>query len=142
MLNKFKSNQMSQKVEKTNAELLELVRSLNMTPAEKGSKKEAKLKKIAEKIKVLFDSYNEQREDIRLDHAHTEENGVLDLNEKGEYKFTKEGIKAMSKDMKALLDKKFDFYQFSFSTEGIEDLKFLAGWVEKIEVEVETEIEE
>jgi ElaB/YqjD/DUF883 family membrane-anchored ribosome-binding protein len=132
---------MAQKVEKTNAELLELVRNLNITPAEKGSKKEAKLKKIAEKIKVLFDSYNEQREDIRLDHAYTSENGVLELNEKGEYKFTKEGIKAMSKDMKALLDKKFDFYQFTFSSEGIEDLKFLAGWVEKIEVEVEAEIE-
>ena len=133
---------MAQKVTRTNAQLLELVRNLNMTPAEKGSKKEAKLKKIAEKIKKLFDEYNEQREDIRLDHAHTESNGVLDLNEKGEYKFTKEGIKAMAKDMKALLDKEFDFYQFTFSTEGIDDLKFLAGWVEGIEAEQPTEDEQ
>ena len=42
---------MSQKVTKTNADLLELVKNLNMTPAEKGSKREIKLKKIAEKIK-------------------------------------------------------------------------------------------
>jgi hypothetical protein len=133
---------MAQKVTRTNAQLLELVRNLNITPAEKGSKKEAKLKKIAEKIKKLFDEYNEQREDIRLDHAHTESNGVLDLNEKGEYKFTKEGIKAMTKDMKALLDKEFDFYQFTFSTEGIDDLKFLAGWVEGIEAEQPTEDEQ
>lgn len=133
---------MAQKVTRTNAQLLELVRNLNITPAEKGSKKEAKLKKIAEKIKKLFDEYNEQREDIRLDHAHTESNGVLDLNEKGEYKFTKEGIKAMAKDMKALLDKEFDFYQFTFSTEGIDDLKFLAGWVEGIEAEQPTEDEQ
>lgn len=131
---------MAQKVEKTNAELLDLVRNLNQTPAEKGSKREAKLKKIAEKVKVLFDEYNEKREDIRLDHAHTEDNGVLNLNEKGEYKFTKDGIKAMAKDMKKLLDTKFDFYQFTFSTEGIEDLQFLAGWVEKIEVKIEEEI--
>lgn len=131
---------MAQKVEKSNSDLLDLVRSLNMTPAEKGSKKEAKLKKIAEKVKVLFDEYNEKREDIRLDHAHTESNGVLDMNEKGEYKFTKDGIKAMAKDMKALLEKKFEFYQFTFSTEGIEDLEFLAGWVEKIEVKVQEEI--
>ena len=126
---------MAQKVNKTNAELLELVRFLNSTPVEKGSKAEAKLKKIAEKIKPLFEDYNEKREDIRLDHAYTESNGVLELNEKGEYKFTKEGIKAMAKDMKALLDDTFEFYQFTFSKEGIEDFKFLAGWVEGIEAE-------
>ena len=126
---------MATKVNKTNAELLDLVRSLNTTPVEKGSKAEAKLKKIAEKIKPLFEDYNEKREDIRLDHAHTEANGVLELNEKGEYKFTKDGIKAMSKDMKKLLDETFEFYQFTFSSEGIEDFKFLAGWVEGIEAE-------
>jgi ElaB/YqjD/DUF883 family membrane-anchored ribosome-binding protein len=130
---------MATKVNKSNAELLELVRALNMTPVEKGSKAEAKLKKIAEKIKPIFEGYNEKREDIRLDHAHTESNGVLDLNEKGEYKFTKDGIKAMAKDMKKLLDDTFEFYQFTFSTEGIESFKFLAGWVEGIEPEQPSE---
>ncbi len=132
---------MATKVNKTNAELLDLVRSLNTTPVEKGSKAEAKLKKIAEKIKPLFEDYNEKREDIRLDHAHTEANGVLELNEKGEYKFTKDGIKAMSKDMKKLLDETFEFYQFTFSTEGIDSFKFLAGWVEGIEPELPSEID-
>lgn len=129
---------MAIKVIKTNSDLLDLVRNLNMTPAEKGSKREAKLKKIGEKIKPLFDQYNEKREDIRLDHAYTDSNGVLDLNEKGEYKFTKDGIKGMAKEMKNLLDETFEFYQFTFSSEGILDLKFLAGWVEKIEKEKET----
>ena len=130
---------MATKVSKSNAELLDLVRALNMTPAEKGSKAEAKLKKIAEKIKPLFETYNEKREDIRLDHAYVDKNGVLEMNEKGEYKFTKDGIKAMAKDMKKLLDETFDFYQFTFSTEGIEDFKFLAGWVEGIEPEKPSE---
>jgi ElaB/YqjD/DUF883 family membrane-anchored ribosome-binding protein len=133
---------MAQKVTRTNTELLELVRNLNMTLSEKGSKREVKLKKIAEKIKQLFEEYNEKREEIRLDHAYADKNGVLELNEKGEYKFTKEGIKAMGKDMKALLEKEFDFYQFTFSTEGIEDLKFLAGWVEGIEPEKEEQDEQ
>ena len=133
---------MATKVSKSNAELLDLVRALNMTPAEKGSKAEAKLKKIAEKIKPLFENYNEKREDIRLDHAFVDKNGVLELNEKGEYKFTKDGIKAMAKDMKKLLDEAFDFYQFTFSTEGIEDFKFLAGWVEGIEPEKPSEEDE
>lgn len=123
---------MSTKVNKSYAELLELVRSLSVTPTEKGSKTEIKLKKIAEKIKPIFEAYNEKREDIRLDHAHADSNGVLDLNEKGEYKFTKEGIKAMSKDFKKLLDDTFEFYKFSFSTEGIDHLLFLDGWVDGI----------
>lgn len=133
---------MATKVKKSNAELLELVRGLNVTPVEKGSKAEVKLKKIAEKIKPLFESYNEKREDIRLDNAHTESNGVLDLNEKGDYKFTKDGIKAMAKDMKKLLDEEFEFYQFTFSSEGIESFKFLAGWVEGIEPEQPSEGDE
>jgi ElaB/YqjD/DUF883 family membrane-anchored ribosome-binding protein len=133
---------MATKVNKSNAELLQLVRALNTTPTEKGSKTEAKIKKIAEKIKPLFEEYNEKREDIRLDHAHTESNGVLDLNEKGEYKFTKDGIKAMAKDMKKLLDDTFEFYQFTFSTEGIDSFKFLAGWVEGIEPEQPSENDE
>jgi len=133
---------MAQKVSKTSADLLDLVRNLNVTPAEKGSKREAKLKKIAEKIKSLFDEYNEKREDIRLDHAYTDQKGILELNDKGEYKFTKEGIKGMAKDMKSLIDESFEFYQFTFSTEGIEDLKFLAGWVEGIEADEEQESDE
>jgi hypothetical protein len=128
---------MAQKVTKTNAELLELVRNLNMTSAEKGTKREVKLKKIAEKIKPIFDSYNEKREEIRLDNAYADNSGVLELNEKGEYKFTKDGIKKMNKDMKNLLDETFEFYQFTFTTEGVDDLKYLAGWVEGIEAEKE-----
>ena len=130
---------MAQKVKKTNAELLGLVQVLNTITVEKGSKAEAKIKKIVEKIKPLFEEYNEKREDIRLDHAHTDSSGVLDLNEKGEYKFTKDGIKGMSKDMKKLLDDTFEFYQFTFSNEGIENFKFLAGWVESIEAEQSVE---
>jgi hypothetical protein len=123
---------MSQKVTRTYSDLLELVRGLNATPSEKGSKKEAKIKKIAEKIKPIFEEYNEKREDIRLDNAHADSNGILDLNDKGEYKFTKDGLKKMSKEMKDLLSESFEFYQFTFSTEAIEDLLFLEGWVEGI----------
>lgn len=133
---------MATKVNRSNAELLQLVSALNATSVEKGSKAEAKLKKIVDKIKPIFEEYNEKREDIRLDHAHTESNGVLDLNEKGEYKFTKDGFKAMAKDIKSLLDDTFEFYQFTFSTEGIDNFKFLAGWVEGIEPEEPSESDE
>lgn len=126
---------MAQKVVRTNRQLLELVRSLNTIDAEKGSKREAKLLKIATKIKKQFDEYNERREELRLEHAHVNKDGVLDLNQDGGYRFTKDGLKALNKDLTKLLDQEFEFYQFTFSKEGIDDLKFLEGWVEGIEAE-------
>lgn len=130
---------MSQKVTMTYANLLELVRSVNANPSEKGSKREVKMKKIVDKIKPLFEEYNEKREDIRLDNAYTNDKGVLDFNEKGEYKFTKDALKKMNGELKELLNKTFEFYQFTFSTEGIEDLAFLENWVEGIVVQKEEE---
>jgi hypothetical protein len=117
---------------KNYAELLALVQALNATNAERGTKREEKLKKIAKKVKPLFDDYNDEKETIRLDNAYTDAYGVLVLNEKGEYKYTKEGAKKMKEDMKKLLNKEFDFYRFTFSSEGIEDLLFLDGWVESM----------
>lgn len=126
---------MSQKVTKTNRDLVELVKNLNSTPAEKGSLKEAKLLKIAKKIKPIFESYSEKRDDLRLDNAYANKDGVLELNEDGGYRFTKDGLKELNKQIKSLLDEEFEFYQLTFSVEGIEDLFFLEGWVEKIKSE-------
>lgn len=123
---------MAQKVTRTYSDLLELVRGINVTPSDKGSKKEVKLKKIAEKIKPILDEYNEKREEIRLDNAYTNEKDVLEFNDKGDYKFTKDALKKMNGEMKELLSQSFEFYQFTFSTEGIDDLFFLENWVEGI----------
>ena len=123
---------MAQKVTKTYANLLELIRSINTIESEKGSKREAKLKKIVDKIKPIFEEYNEEREILRLDNAYTNDKDVIDFNEKGEYKFTKDGLKKMNAELKELLNKSFEFYQFTFSSEGIDDLLFLEGWVESI----------
>jgi hypothetical protein len=129
------------KVTLTYVQLLDLVKNVNSVVAERGSKKEVKLKKIADKVKPILEEFNEKRSDIRLDNAYTNDKGVLELDEKGDYKFTKEGVKKLNKDLKELLEQTFDFYQFTFSTEGIEDLTFLAGWVEGIEAEKNQEDE-
>lgn len=123
------------KMKKSYAQLLELVQGLNATKAERGTKREEKIKKIAKKVKPLFDDYNDEKETIRLDNAYTDAYGVLVLNEKGEYKYTKEGAKAIKDEMKKLLNKEFEFYQLTFSPEGIEDLLFLDGWVESMTLE-------
>lgn len=126
------------KVSKSYQELLQLVNAINILSgnqehASANTKGIKKLQKIGTKMKEHLEAYNEKLEDIRLDNAHTEENGCLILDEKGGYKFSKDGLKKMNKDVRALLDSKFEFYQFTFSNEGIETYGFLEGWVEGIE---------
>lgn len=123
------------KVSKSYQELLQLVNAINILSgnqehASANTKGIKKLQKIGTKMKEHLDTYNEKLEDIRLDNAHTEENGCLILDEKGGYKFSKDGLKKMNKDVRVLLDSTFEFYQFTFSDEGIETYAFLEGWVE------------
>lgn len=132
------------KVEKSYMELLGLVQTLNVllqneefVKAEtKGVKK---LQKVGEKIKSHLESYNEKLDEIRLDNANTDKDGSLILDEKGGYKYSKDGLKELNKKIKELLDKKFDFYQFTFSKDGIEKYAFLEGWVEGLEFPKEAE---
>lgn len=130
------------KVTKTNREMLQLVQAINVLSgtkefADSNTKGIKKLKKIGDKLKEHLDAYNEKREDIRLDNANTDASGSLLLDEKGDYKFSKEGLKNLNKQIKELLDETFEFYQLTFSTEGIENFLFLEGWVEGIEAPAE-----
>lgn len=132
------------KVEKSYVELIGLVQTINvLLQNEEFVKSETKgvkkLQKIGEKLKSHLDSYNEQLEEIRLDNANTDKDGSLLLDEKGNYKYSKDGLKEVNKKVRVLLDKKFDFYQFTFSKEGIEKYAFLEGWVEGLEFPKEVE---
>jgi len=126
---------MSQKVNKTYGELLVLTRGINILMSNKEvaeSKAGKKLEKLAKKIQSHLDDYNEKVKDIRLDNANTDEIGSLLLDEKGGYKFSKEGIKNRNKKVKELVEQEFEFYQLTFSAEGLEEYGFLHGWVEGV----------
>jgi len=137
------------KITKTYEELLMLVTTINALSSNKdhvdqNSKGMKKLQKIGEKIKSNLEDYNEKLEDIRLDNAHTDDKGCLIMEDKGGYKYSKDGIKKLNKDIKALLQSTFELYQFTFSNEGIENYAFLEGWVEGLEfpkMEQEDEVE-
>jgi glucosamine 6-phosphate synthetase-like amidotransferase/phosphosugar isomerase protein len=128
-------------------DLLMLVQAINILSGNKEEVEEnnkgiKKLQKIGAKMKEHLDAYNEKVEDIRLDNAHCDEKGCLILDEKGGYKYSKDGLKKMNKDIKNLLGQEFEFYQFTFSNEGIENYAFLEGWVEGLEFpKEETELE-
>jgi hypothetical protein len=123
------------KSNKTYQDLLQLVNAINVLSndqehASANTKGIKKLQSIGTKIKPQLEKYNEKLEDIRLDNAHTEDNGCLILDEKGGYKYSKDGLKKMNKDIRTLLESEFSFDTFSFSSDGIELYGFLQGWVD------------
>lgn len=129
------------KVSKTYGELVSLVSTINAVMSNQEQVSEnikgvKKLQKIGERVKNQLSYYNEKLEDLRLDSAHTDEHGCLILDEKGNYKYSKDGLKSLNKKIKELLDETFEFDQISFSGEGIENYAFLNGWVDGMSWEI------
>jgi len=106
-----------------------LVASINSVIGGQETKIQKKLFKIYEKFKSHHESYNTQRDELRLDNAATDDKGILVMDEKGEYKFNKEGVKKLTKDVETLNEKEFDFTPIEvINTNGLEKFIFLEGW--------------
>jgi hypothetical protein len=106
-----------------------LVNSINGVIGGKETKVQQKLVKIYEKFKAHHESYNAQRDELRLDNAATDDKGILLVDEKGEYKFTKDGIKNLTKNIQDLNEKEFDFKPIEvINTKGLEGFLFLKDW--------------
>jgi hypothetical protein len=126
------------KVKKTYRELIQLANAINVLSsskehAEENNKGVKKLQKVGSKLKAHVDAYNDKLEDVRLDNALTDSHGALFIDDKGVYKYSKESIKKLNKDINELLDQEFEFEQLTFSSEGFENYQFLQGWVEGLE---------
>jgi hypothetical protein len=123
-------------------QLLQLVNNLNAVIGSQETKTAKKLFRIYEKLKPYHETYNSQVEGLRLDNAQTDSNDCLLLDDKGEYKFTKEGIKKLTKDIEALNDKEFDFVIINVvNPQGLEDFTFLEDWTNGIEFNKQEDIE-
>jgi hypothetical protein len=123
-------------------QLLQLVSRLNNVIGNQETKVQKKLFKVQEKISKSLEDYNKQVEELRLDNASVDEKGILVLTEKGDYKFSKEGIKKLTKDIDALNDKEFDFQIINVvNPEGLQDFTFLEDWVTGIEFNKQEEEE-
>lgn len=110
-------------------QLLQLVNNLNAVIGNQETKTAKKLVKIYEKIKGQHEDYQAELEILRLDAAQTDDKDCLLLDEKGGYRFTKEGIKKLTKDIEALNDKDFYFQIISIANpEGLENFTFLEDW--------------
>jgi len=125
-----------------NKDLLQLVANLNSVIGNSETKTQKKLVKIYERVKKHHEDYQAEVETLRLDAAQTDEKDCLLLDEKGNYRYSKEGIKKLTKDIEALNDKEFDFQIINVvNPQGLEDFTFLQDWVTGIEFNKQEEEE-
>ena len=122
--------------------LLQLVSSINAVIGNQESKTQKKLFKLYEKVKKHHEDYQAEVEILRLDNASTDDKDCLLLDEKGSYRYSKDGIKKLTKDIEALNDKEFDFVIINVvNQEGLKDFTFLEDWTTGIEFNKQEEEE-
>ena len=127
-------------------QLLELVNNLNNEiinhqVKEQDTKVSQKLGKIAKKLEKYVNEYNEQVEEIRIDNASTDDKGVILKEEKGGYKFGKDGLKKVMKQIKELNEKEFIYEKINVvNPAGLEEFTFLQDWVSGVEFIKEEEL--
>jgi hypothetical protein len=123
-------------------QLLQLVSSINAVIGNQESKTQKKLFKLYEKVKKHHEEYQAEVEILRLDNAQTDDKDCLLLDEKGNYRYSKEGIKKLTKDIEALNDKEFDFQIINVvNPANLEDFTFLQDWVTGVEFNKQEEEE-
>jgi hydroxymethylpyrimidine pyrophosphatase-like HAD family hydrolase len=114
----------------TYKELIEAMQILVQNIGNQETKVQKKLLKIHTKLKSYYEEYEEQLNDIRLENAMTEENGALILDEKGGYKYNKDGQRKMYKEIKELLSKDFDYQKIEVvNDKGLEEHIYLKDFV-------------
>jgi len=120
-----------------------LVASINAVIGSQETKIQKKLFKLYEKVKPAHESYQSQVEDLRLDNASTDDKDILLLDDKGGYKFTKDGVKKLTAQIKELSEKEFDFKPIDvINAQGLEVFTFLKDWTIGIEFIKDEEEEE
>ena len=123
-------------------QLLQLVSSINAVIGNQESKTQKKLFKLYEKVKKHHEDYQAEVEILRLDNAQTDDKDCLLLDDKGSYRYSKEGIKKLTKDIEALNDKEFDFVIINVVNPiGLNDFTFLEDWTNGIEFNKQEEEE-
>jgi hypothetical protein len=120
----------------------QVITQINGVIGKQETKVQKKLFKFGEKLKPYQEQYVNKVEELRLDNAATDDKNVLIVDEKGEYKFTKEGLKKLRDDIKSLNESEFDFKPIEvLNPKGLEEFHFLKDWVNGVTFD-EQEIDE
>lgn len=106
------------------------------------TKVQKKLFKIFEKLKPVLTEYQDEVEVLRLDNASVDDKGVLFTDEKGNYKFSKEGITKLKKQLKELGEKEITFTKINVvNPQGLETFTFLEDLLTGVEFQHDEEEE-
>jgi hypothetical protein len=125
----------------TYKELNFLVRNIQASVGDQETKIQKKLFKIFEKIKPILEDYNEKVNELRLDNASADSEGMLLVDEKGGYKFSKEGVKLLTKQISDLDNSEFHFEKINVvNPQGLEEFIFLRDWVTGVPFEADEEL--
>lgn len=127
----------------TNKDLSLLYSKLSKTIEANGedTKLGKKMIKIFERIKPYLEAYQKEVDGLRLDNALTDDKDVLLLDEKGEYKFTKENLKKLTNQIEVLNNTAIDIPMINIvNSKGFEEHTFLRGWVSGVDFIEEEEL--
>lgn len=114
----------------TYRQLIETMQAISANVGNQETKVQKKLVKIHSKLKEAYDVYADLLADLKLDNASVDDKGNVIMSEKGEYSFSKEGMKKLNSDIKQLLDKEFEFKTIEVvNPEGLEIHTYLNGWL-------------
>jgi hydroxymethylpyrimidine pyrophosphatase-like HAD family hydrolase len=114
----------------TYKDLIETMQQMVHNIGNQETKTQKKLLSIHGKLKKYYENYEELLNDIRLENAMTEDNGALILDEKGGYKYNKDGQRKMYKEIKELLNKEFSHDPIEvLNTKGLEEHVYLKDFV-------------
>lgn len=119
-------------------QLNQMVVSVKNVIGNQETKVQKKLFKIFEKVKPLLEKYQDEVETLRLDNASVDDKGVLYTDEKGNYKFSKEGIAKLKKQIKELDEKEITFEKINVvNPQGLETFTFLEDFLTGVEFQHE-----
>jgi hypothetical protein len=124
----------------TYKDLIETMQQLVYNIGNQETKTQKKLLAIHGKLKKYYENYEELLNDIRLENAMTEDNGALILDEKGGYKYNKDGQRKMYKEIKDLLNKEFYYDLIEvINTKGLEEHIYLKDFVTGVNFIIDNE---
>lgn len=118
----------------TYRDLIQTMNIISQNIGQQETKVQKKLFKIYEKLKKHHEGYQEKFQDIRLEAALVDDKGALVLDEKGEYKFTKDGVRQVEKAVKELLNQDFIHEPIEIvNPAGLEIHTYLKVWLSGVE---------
>lgn len=88
----------------TNKEAYKLITALMDTPAPAGTKLEHSRNQTLKNASAFVEAYNDKLEDLNIDYCSTDDKGNIIRDTRGQYIFTKDNQRALSKELKKFMD--------------------------------------